>query len=137
MRTNISTGKVLVDGKPALGLALHGYDAVAYFNAGAPTLGEEQFSAVHESATYRFSSKANLDAFKAQPARYMPQFGGYCAFGASVNAKFDGDPKVWRIVDDKLYLNLSPGIQQEWFKDIPGNIAKATSNWRTLADKAP
>lgn len=137
MRTNVSSGKVLVDGKPAPGLALHGYDATAYFNGGAPMLGEEQFSAVHDGATYRFASKANLDAFNANPARYTPQFGGFCAFGASVNAKFDGDPKVWRIVDDKLYLNLSPGIQQEWFKDIPGNIVKATKNWITLADKAP
>lgn len=122
LRTNITSGKVLVDGKPAPGLAVHGYDVVAYFNAAAPTIGEEQFSTVHDNATYRFASKDNLDAFKANPARYMPQFGGYCAFGVSVNAKFDGDPKVWRIVDDKLYLNLSPGIQQEWVKDIPGKM---------------
>ena len=135
MRTNITSGKVLVDGKPAPGIALHGYDAVAYFSAGHPTLGNAQTALVHDDATYRFSSKANLDEFKANPARYVPQFGGFCAFGASVGAKFDGDPRLWRVVDEKLYFNLSSDIQQEWFKDIPGNIKKAETHWRTLADQ--
>ncbi|TKW80414.1 MAG: hypothetical protein DI543_00205 [Bradyrhizobium icense] len=136
MKTNITSGKVLVGGKPAPGIALHGYDAVAYFDEGRPVIGDAEIAVVHENATYRFSSKVNLEKFAAKPARYMPQFGGYCAFGASVGAKFDGDPMVWRIVDDKLYLNLSYGIQQEWVKDIPGNIRKANENWPTLADQA-
>lgn len=137
LRTNITSGKVLIDGKPAPGIALHGYDAVAYFDAGKPTLGNAQFATTHDHATYRFSSKANLDAFKVNAGRYVPQFGGYCAFGVSVGAKFDGDPLVWRIVDDKLYVNLSADIQQEWFKDIPGNIHKAETKWQTLAEQAP
>lgn len=137
MRTNITSGKVLVAGKPAPGIALHGYDAVAYFNGGKPAIGNAQFATVHDDATYRFSSKANLDAFEADPAHYMPQFGGYCAFGVSVGAKFDGDPLMWRIVDGKLYVNLGTDIQQEWLKDIPSNIRKAEANWRTLADQAP
>jgi YHS domain-containing protein len=136
-RINISSGKVLVDGKPAPGIAIHGYDAVAYFEDGKPEIGQAQFSFVHEDATYRFSSQKHLDAFRAAPSRFLPQFGGYCAFGVSVGAKFDGDPTLWRVVDGKLYLNLSPDIQQAWFKDIPGNIDKAVTHWLTLKDKAP
>jgi hypothetical protein len=135
MTTNVTSGKVLVEGKPAPGIALHGYDAVAYFKGGHPTVGDARIAMVHGDATYRFSSKANHEAFAANPGHYVPQFGGFCAFGASVGAKFDGDPMVWRIVNDKLYVNLSPDIQTEWFKDIPGNITKAETNWVTLADQ--
>lgn len=102
MRTNVTTGKVLVDGKPAPGIALHGYDPVAYFNGGRPEVGLSQLALVHDDATYRFSTDANRQAYAADPAHYMPRFGGFCAFGASVGAKFDGDPQVWRIVDDRL-----------------------------------
>lgn len=137
MTTNITTGKVLVAGKPAPGLAIHGYDAVAFFTQGKPTVGDATHSVVHLDGTYRLASKANLEAFKANPARHAPQYGGFCAFGVSVGAKFDGDPTKWRIVNDKLYLNLDTAIQQEWTKDIPGNIAKAEKNWRTLVDTAP
>jgi len=136
MKTNITSGKALVDGKPAPGVALHGYDAVAYFDGGTPKIGDAEIALVHDDATYRFSSKANLEKFAAKPADYMPQFGGFCAFGASVGAKFDGDPQIWRIVDGKLYLNLSKGIQQEWVKDIPGNIGKANANWPALSTQA-
>jgi|KBSMisStaDraftv2_1062788.scaffolds.fasta_scaffold86596_4 hypothetical protein len=136
MKTNISSGNALVGGKPAPGIALHGYDAVAYFDGGAPKLGDAEIALVHDDATYRFSSKANLDKFVAKPADYVPRFGGFCAFGASVGAKFDGDPQIWRIVDGRLYLNLSKGIQQEWVKDIPGNVVKANANWPALSAQA-
>ena len=116
--------------------SLHGYDAVAYFDGGAPKLGDAEIALVHDDATYRFSSKANLDKFVAKPADYVPQFGGFCAFGASVGAKFDGDPQILRIVDGRLYLNLSKGIQQEWVKDIPGNVVKANANWPALSAQA-
>jgi hypothetical protein len=92
---------------------------------------------VHDGATYRLSSQKHLDAFRAAPPRFLPQFGGYCAYGVSVGAKFDGDPNLWHVVDGKLYLNLSPDIQQAWLKDIPGNIDKAVIQWTTLEDKAP
>jgi hypothetical protein len=136
MTTNITSGKALVGGKPAPGIALHGYDAVAYFDGGKPVLGDAEIALVHGDATYRFSSKAHLDKFVAKPESFMPQFGGFCAFGASVGAKFDGDPQIWCIVDGRLYLNLSEGIQKEWVKDIPGNVAKANANWPALSTQA-
>ena len=67
----------------------------------------------------------------------MPQYGGYCAYGVSVGAKFDGDPHLWKVVDGKLYLNLNEGVQKIWAKDVPGNIEKADRNWRQIARKAP
>ncbi len=134
---NTATGAVLVAGKPAPGLAVHGFDVVAYFENGKPVQGDAKFAVVHKDATYRFASRAHLEAFKANPAKFEPAYGGFCAYGVSVGAKFDGDPRFWKIVDGKLYLNLSADIQTAWKKDIPGSIAKANANWPKLADKLP
>lgn len=130
---NTSTGMTLA-GAP---LAIHGYDPVAYFTEGKARVGMAKFSATHNDAAYRFVSQANKDAFERNPGRYVPQYGGYCAFGVSVGAKFDGDPTLWRVVDNRLYFNLNPDIQASWLKDIPGNIAKADQNWTRIRDKAP
>jgi len=134
---NTATGAVLVAGEPAPGLAVHGFDVVAYFTEGKPAQGDANFAVVHDEATYRFASQANLDAFKADPAKYAPVYGGYCAYGVSVGAKFDGDPRYWKIVDGRLYLNLDAGIQQAWLKDVPDAIKKADANWPDLASKLP
>jgi YHS domain-containing protein len=119
------------------GLALRGYDPVAYFKSGKPTQGLPKFSARYEGATYHFASGKDRDAFKADPAKYAPAFGGYCAMGAVMNKKLDGDPNVWRIVDGHLYLNVGKPAQTKWLEDVPGNIQKATTNWPSIKDKAP
>lgn len=118
-------------------LALRGYDPVSYFEQGEPMIGEASIAAVHDGATYRFASKNNLARFKKSPERFVPQYGGYCAYGTSVGAKFDGDPQVWRIVDGKLYLNLNRKIQKSWSADVSGAIAKADANWQRIRDAAP
>ena len=119
------------------GLALRGYDPVSYFTVGSPVLGKADISAEHKGAVYRFSSDANKQAFLANPGKYVPQYGGYCAFAAGLSKKFDGDPLVWKIVDGRLYLNLSPAVAKRWVEDIPGNIKKADQNWSQIKDKAP
>jgi len=134
---NTTAGLVLAAGKPAPGLAVHGYDVVAYHTEGKPVRGVAEFATVHKEATYRFASKSNLDTFKANPTKYEPAYGGYCAYGVSVGAKFDGDPNFWKVVDGKLYLNLDSGIQQTWLKDVPGAIKKAEANWPGIKDKLP
>jgi YHS domain-containing protein len=134
---NTTAGAVIVSGKPAPGLAVHGFDVVAFFTEGKPAHGDARFAAVYKEATYRFASQQHLDAFKADPAKYEPAYGGYCAYGVSVGAKFDGDPRYWKIVDGKLYLNLDAGIQQAWLKDVPGAIRKAEANWPKIAGKLP
>ena len=130
---NVSSG---LTGKGP-GLAVHGYDVVAYFTEDAPVVGRAKFSTVHNDATYRFASRDNLEAFKDNPEKYLPQYGGFCAYGVAVGAKFDGDPRLWKIVDGKLYLNLNEEIQATWEKDIPDYIEDADGNWVKIAHKTP
>ncbi|MEG0869264.1 MULTISPECIES: YHS domain-containing (seleno)protein [Gammaproteobacteria] len=125
---NVSRGLV-ESGKP---LAVHGYDVVSYFTDGKPTHGSSKFDEVYQGATYRFSSEENLKAFKDNPAKYAPQFGGFCAYGTALGKKFDGDPEDWTIAEGKLYLNLNPDIQEKFRKDVPGFIGKADKNWTKI-----
>ena len=119
------------------GVAINGYDPVAYFTEGEATKGSYTITALHNDALYRFATEEHKAAFEANPEAYLPAYGGYCAFGAAMGFKFDGDPTYWKIVDNKLYLNLSEDIQQRWEGDIPGFIEKASANWDTIADKDP
>lgn len=119
------------------GVGLQGYDPVSYFKSGKPAKGSTQFTATHEGAIYRFANAANRDAFKAEPAKYAPAYGGYCAMGAALEKKLDGDPKLWRIVDGKLYVNVAAPAQKRWLEDVPGNVSKANQNWPKIRNKAP
>jgi len=117
--------------------AVQGYDVVTFHTDKRPLRGNGNFVANHNGATYQFSSKENLETFKTNPAKYVPAFNGYCAFGVSVGKKFIGDPEVWRIVDGKTYLNLDAGIQKEWLKDIPGRIKTANGKWTAIKNRDP
>ena len=119
------------------GLALRGYDPVAFFTDGKPVLGDFTITAQYEGATYRFASEDHKALFVKEPTKYLPQFGGFCAFGTAQGYKVDGDPNVWKIVDNKLYLNLAPPVAARWNQDIAGNIATANEKWVDLKDKAP
>ena len=125
---NVSRGGTLA----GPGLAAHGYDVVAYFTEGKPLIGADAYAVAHDGGTYRFVSQVNLDAFKANPAKYEPSYGGFCAYGVALGKKFNGDPRYWKIVDGKLYLNLNGDIQAEWSKDITGNVTKADTNWSRI-----
>ncbi len=110
-------------------LAIHGYDAVSYFSNSGPVRGKSKYSVSYKDAIYHFSSTSNRDAFRANPEKYAPQFGGYCAMGVALNKKLDVDPLAWRVVDGKLYLNLNKQVQKKWLEDVPGNITTAERNW--------
>ncbi len=116
------------------GLALSGYDPVAYFTAGEPRAGDPAMHADWGGARWLFESAANRDAFLANPDAYAPQFGGYCAWAVAEGDLAPIDPEAWRIEGGKLYLNYSQRIQARWEADIPGNIARAEANWPGLAD---
>ncbi|HZC18034.1 MAG TPA: YHS domain-containing (seleno)protein [Caulobacteraceae bacterium] len=118
------------------GLALQGYDPVAYFIDGAATPGQAQFTAVYQGARYQFASEADLKKFQADPAAYTPQFGGFCATGAAYGEKVNGDPTAWRVVDDKLYLNYNKSVAAQWSQDTSGNIKRANGEWPTIKDNA-
>jgi YHS domain-containing protein len=129
-----SNSSVNVD---ASGLALRGYDPVAYVTASRAIPGQSQFTASFGGANYRFVSAANRDTFVANPAQYVPAFGGFCAMGVALEKKLDVDPQSWRVVDGKLYLNVNKDVQKRWLDDVPGNIANAEKNWPRLKDKVP
>ncbi|WP_282605835.1 YHS domain-containing (seleno)protein [Pelagibius sp. Alg239-R121] len=117
-------------------LALHGYDPVAYFTQGKPARGSDKLVHVYQGAAYRFSKQEHLESFKKNPARYTPQFGGFCAYGVSVGKKFDGDPQLWKIENDKLYVNLNEEIYETFLEDLDDNIDKAVSNWTDIEHTA-
>ncbi|WP_375207615.1 YHS domain-containing (seleno)protein [Hyphococcus sp.] len=110
-------------------LAVDGYDAVAYFTESAPVKGDKAFTTDYNGAEWRFSSADNLAAFKADPEKYAPQYGGYCAWAVSQNYTARGNPENFTVVDGKLYLNYNDEIQKRWEEDIPGFVAKADENW--------
>jgi YHS domain-containing protein len=108
---------------------------VSYFTPGAPVKGSSDFTATYKNAIYQFSSAENRDAFKQDPAKYAPQYGGFCAFGVTMNRKFDTDPLAFKIVDEKLYLNLNSQVQERWLTDVDGFINTAEQNWGDIKAK--
>jgi hypothetical protein len=115
-----------VDGK---GVAVHGFDVVAYATTAAAVRGHTEFEYRWQGAIWRFASAAHRDAFAASPDRFAPQFGGYCAWAVSRGYTADIDPHAWRIVEGKLYLNYSKRVQRMWEQDLAGNIGKGQANW--------
>lgn len=113
-------------------LALGGYDAVAYFDEGKPVEGKKEIATEWNGAMWRFATADHRDRFRAEPEKYAPQYGGYCAWAVSQGYTANGDPKVWRIVDGKLYLNYDEKVMRTWEEDVPGNIAKADQAWPKL-----
>jgi YHS domain-containing protein len=111
---------------------VQGYDLVSYHVEKRPLKGNGHFTTEYKGITYQFVNKANKSLFDSNPEKYLPAYGGYCAFGVSVNKKFLGDPEVWRLVDGKLYLNLDANVQDDWFKDVPGHIKNANNNWEKI-----
>jgi hypothetical protein len=127
-----STSSVNVDGH---GLALDGYDPVAYFDTGKPTRGLETITASYDGARYLFATEAHRKTFLAEPKKYIPEFGGFCAVGASFGEKVDIDPQTGKVVEGKLYVNSSAKAQALFDKDTSGTITRAEHNWPAVKDK--
>ena len=115
--------------------AIDGYDPVAYFKENKPVKGSDSFTVTHEGSTFRFSSAANRDAFVADPQKYAPQYGGFCAYAVANGYKAKIEPDAFTIVDDKLYLNYDQSVQRRWRRDIPGYIRKGDRNWPAVSKK--
>ena len=111
------------------GVAIAGTDPVAYFQEGKAVAGDSAFAHAWDGATWHFASAENRDRFAADPEKYAPQYGGYCAYAVSQGQTAPIDPEAWKIVDDKLYLNFDQNVASIWEKDIPGYIAEADENW--------
>ncbi|NIZ61388.1 hypothetical protein DL239_10415 [Sedimentitalea sp. CY04] len=120
------------------GFAVSGYDVVAYRDLASNAIGTQQTAGVagrasitaeYNDATFAFSTKENRAKFLESPELYAPQYDGHCAYGVSKGGKVPGNPNLWRIVDDKLYLNITTVVTGFWEEDIPGNINLANGNW--------
>lgn len=114
------------------GLAIRGYDPVAYFRDGGPRLGKPEFATNHGGATWRFASAAHKALFEADPQRYLPAYGGFCAYGTSRGYLVKIEPEAWSIVDGRLYLNYDLGVRKTWLAKTQTYIARAEANWPNL-----
>lgn len=110
-------------------LAVKGYDVVAYFTDNKAVKGDKKLQIEWQGANWRFSSQANLEAFKANPEQYAPQYGGYCAYAVSQGYTAGIDPEAFAVVDGKLYLNYSHSIAEKWQADRDNYILLADKNW--------
>lgn len=115
--------------------AIRGYDPVAYFTENKPVKGSKEFLFEHNGAKWLFSSQEHLDAFKANPEKYAPQYGGYCAYAVSNGSTASIKPEFFTIHNDKLYLNYSKSVNDKWFKDKDEYIREADSHWPKLVNK--
>lgn len=119
------------------GRALHGYDPVSYFTTGEPKAGSADFQHEWDNAVWYFETAENRDEFAANPEKYAPENGGFCTFGVVLSKKFDGDPNVWTIYKERLYVFLNEEVKGKFLQDQTGNIAKVKENWPQIADKDP
>lgn len=135
-------GDQYIDGT---GFAVSGYDVVAYWDLDQAPVGASQPAAVpgraditaeYNGATFAFSSEENRDKFNADPAKFVPQYDGHCAYGVAKGGKVPGNPNLWRIIDDKLYLNITKNVVSFWEEDIPGNLELSEGNWVSLDPQA-
>jgi YHS domain-containing protein len=115
------------------GAALHGYDPVSYFDAGMPTSGKPQYVYTYKGSNFRFASAENRNKFIADPEKYAPQYGGFCALGTANGYKVSTQPDAFKVVDGKLYLNHDRKVLDIWKQDIPGNVTRADANWPETA----
>jgi YHS domain-containing protein len=118
-------------------VAVNGYDPVAYFTDGAPVPGDRAYRYEIGGVVYLFSREETRQRFIAEPQRYLPAYGGFCAYGVRTGRKFQTDPNAWRIVDNRLYLLLNPATKAIWDLERAGNIQIANAIWpkiRLLTD---
>ena len=113
-------------------VAIEGYDPVAYFTEGKPVKGSKKHTLEHEGATWRFASAENRALFEADPEKYAPQYGGYCAWAVGQGYTADIDPDAWTIHEGKLYLNYSKKVRAQWLEDMEALIEAGDENWPRL-----
>ena len=116
-------------------VAIHGYDPVAYFVDGGPRKGRADLAVERGGARWLFASEANRERFRAEPEKYLPAYGGYCAYGVAQGYLVKVDPEAWSVVNGRLYLNYDLSIREAWRKDVPGYVQKADGNWPRLVGK--
>jgi YHS domain-containing protein len=127
------------------GFAVSGFDVVSYFDLPQVEVGQSQrepqagkaaITADHNGATFAFATEANRETFLGNPAKYVPQYDGHCAYGVAKGGKVPGNPTLWRIIDGKLYLNITKAVVGFWEEDIPGNLVLSEASWANIEPAA-
>lgn len=142
-RRTLLTLSIILVGTPAFaakdpvfsnlfGIAIRGYDPVAYFTEMKPVKGSKDFETEWNGATWRFANEEHLNKFQSDPEKYAPQYGGYCAWAVSNNYTASTQPEAWTIFEEKLYLNYSLNVRSQWEQDIPGNVERGDANWPSV-----
>lgn len=129
---NVSSGTTL----GGAGVGLRGTDAVALATGLDVTPGMAEFTVEHDGVAYYFASADSMQQFAADPGRYLPQYGGYCAFGVAIGMKLDANPHLADIVDGKLYVFLNEVAFEKYLEDKDGTLAKAEENWPAMRSRA-
>ncbi|WP_138478264.1 YHS domain-containing (seleno)protein [Dyadobacter bucti] len=119
------------------GKAIKGYDVVAFFKEGKPVEGVDSLVYKYKESDWLFASSANLEAFKAEPEKFVPQYGGYCAYGTSEGHKAPTQAETWTIVDDKLYFNYNMKVKNSWSKNQEQRIEQADVQWPLIKNSKP
>jgi YHS domain-containing protein len=117
------------------GIAIQGYDPVAFFTQNRPVKGRPEFESKYNGARYLFASADDKSTFDANPAKYEPQFGGFCAYAASQNHTAPVKIEAFQIVNGRLLMQYDLGVRKEFNKDTQGNLQKADKNWPGLVQK--
>jgi YHS domain-containing protein len=123
--------------KSTEGLALKGYDPVAYFTDNKPAAGLGDFELDWKGAKWRFATARNRELFTSEPEKYAPQYGGYCAWAVGHGYTAKGDPETWKIVDGKLYLNYNRDVKAKWEQETQELISKGNENWSSFQTAKP
>lgn len=129
------TGKPVNTLGSAEGVAIRGYDPVAYFRQGGPRHGSPEHAVRYDGATWYFASAANRALFLADPERYKPAYGGFCAYGTSRGYLVKIEPEAWSIVEGRLYLNYDLDVRATWSKDTKTYLARSERNWKHLTTR--
>jgi YHS domain-containing protein len=119
------------------GLALQGYDPVAYFNDNKPIKGDEKYTTIYKGGTYRFASAAHKETFASNPAKYAPQFGGFCGYAASINKLAPIEVEYFQVLHGRLVMQHNEKAWKLWHEDVEGNLRKADANWPKLSQEKP
>ena len=116
-------------------VAIQGYDPVAFFTDNRPMKGNPEFQSEYRGAKYYFVSAEHKATFDREPAKYEPQFGGYCAYGASRGRKAPIKIEAWQVVNGRLLMQYDLGVKDKFNQDQLGNLRKADQNWPGLVEK--
>ncbi|MEQ9402430.1 MAG: YHS domain-containing (seleno)protein [Cyclobacteriaceae bacterium] len=114
--------------------AIKGYDPVAYFKKGTPLKGKQEYAYEWKEAKWMFTSEENLKAFRKNPEKYAPQYGGYCSYAVAKGYTAKIDPTSWKIIEGKLYLSYNKSIQKNWENYLDKYINEANENWPSVLE---